>query len=229
VRLPATFAPLQHRNYRLYFTGQLFSLIGSWMEQTGRGWLVTLLAARAVAGPEAERLANGYLGWITVIGSLPMLFGAFLGGLAADRFPKRRLIAYAQSAQMVLSLAMAALVFLGHASIWYVLAFSLLVGITSVIDVPARQAFVSELVGKETLAGAIGLKAYFSNAISVKRQSPQTNLVPLRRTMRRRKVRPNGMACLPERHSKKSIRSYRPLDKRVRGAIECALFAEVYS
>lgn len=133
------------------------------MEQTGRGWLVTLLAARAVAGPEAERLANGYLGWITVIGSLPMLFGAFLGGLAADRFPKRRLIAIAQSAQMVLSLGMAALVYLGYAGIWNVLAFSLLVGITSVIDVPARQAFVSELVGKENLAGAIGLNASLFN------------------------------------------------------------------
>ncbi len=163
VRLPPTFAPLRHRNYRLYFTGQAFSLIGSWVEQTARGWLITLLAARVATGPQAEQLASYYLGMLITIGSLPMLFGAFFGGLAADRFPKRRLIAISQTVQMLLSLGMAVLVFSGKAGVGHVFIFALLIGLTNVIDIPARQSLVSELVEKEDLAGAIGLNASLFN------------------------------------------------------------------
>jgi MFS family permease len=164
MRLPATFAPLRHRNYRLYFTGQGFSLLGSWMEQTGRSWLVTLLAARVAApGIDAAQLASYYLGLLTTVGSLPMLFGALFGGLAADRFSKKTLIASTQTAQMLLSLGMAALVFSGKAAIVHVFLFALLIGLTQVIDIPARQSLVSELVEKDDLAGAIGLNSSLFN------------------------------------------------------------------
>ena len=162
--LPATFAPLRHRNYRLYFTGQFFSLVGSWMQETGRAWLVTLLAAQAApthAG--AERLASYYLGMLLTVGSLPMLFGSLFGGVIADRVSKKTLIYGSQSAQMILSLLMAILVASGRAQVSHVFLFALLIGLTNVVDMPARQAFVVELVGKEDLAGAVGLNASLFN------------------------------------------------------------------
>ena len=162
--LPATFSPLRHRNYRLYFTGQFFSLIGGWMQETGRGWLVTLMAAQAAPShAEAERLASYYLGMLLTVGSLPMLFGSLFGGVIADRVSKRKLIFWSQSAQMLLSLAMAALVASGKAQVSHVFIFALLIGLTNVVDMPARQAFVVELVGKDDLPGAVGLNASLFN------------------------------------------------------------------
>ena len=164
MRLPPTFSPLRHRNYRLYFTGQFFSLLGGWMQDTGRAWLVTLLATQvAPTHAEAERLASYYLGMLLTVGSLPMLFGSLFGGVIADRVSKRRLIFWSQSVQMLLSLAMAALVATGKAQVSHVFLFAILMGLTMVVDMPARQAFVVELVGKEDLPSAVGLNSSLFN------------------------------------------------------------------
>ena len=160
VPLPATFSALRHHNYRLFYAGQAISLIGSWMQMTALGWLVTLLAG-------SEKQASAWQGWVTVLGSLPMLLGAFYGGWFADRYAKRSIVLWAQVAQGVIALMMAALVAAGVTQLWHIIFFSVLLGITNVFDIPARQAFVVEMVGKEDLPNAIGLNSALFNAARI--------------------------------------------------------------
>ena len=156
----AAFSALRHRNYQLFFSGQAISLIGSWMQMTAQGWLVTLLAV-------SEKEASAAQGWIMTLGSLPMLLGAFYGGWFADRFSKHRIVLWAQVAQGALALGMAALVATDQMRLWHVAIFAVLLGITNVFDIPARQSFIVELVGKEDLHNAIGLNSSLFNAARV--------------------------------------------------------------
>lgn len=173
--LPRTFAALRHRNFRLFYLGQLISLIGSWMQNTAQGWLVVLLATpgatlaqaatgKAGAGSQAEAQANLYLGLIAFAGSLPILLGSLFGGVVADRYSKRTIIIWAQAVQGVLALALTGLILGGHVQIWHVVLLALLLGITNVFDIPARQAFVIEMVGKPDLSNAIALNSSIFNA-----------------------------------------------------------------
>jgi MFS family permease len=157
---PRTFSAFRHANYRLFFFGQAISLIGSWMQMTAQGWLVTLLAG-------GEKNASGALGLVTTLGSVPMFFGAFYGGVIADRYSKRAIIIWAQVFQGLLALLMALLVYLGGVQIWQVVVFAFLLGVTNVFDIPARQAFVVEMVGKEDLPNAIGLNSSLFNAARI--------------------------------------------------------------
>jgi MFS family permease len=175
VRLPRTFAALRHRNFRLFYFGQLTSLIGTWMQDTARGWLVVLLATPAglslaeaagggAKGTQAEQTANLYLGMIAAAGSLPVLFGSLYGGIVADRFSKRTIILLAQTAQMLLAFLLTALILRGDIRIWHVVVLSLLVGVTNIFDIPARQSFLVEMVGREDLPNAIALQSSIFNA-----------------------------------------------------------------
>lgn len=171
-RLPRTFAAFRHGNFRLFYFGQLISLIGSWMQNTAQGWLVVLLAspgvtlAQAATGKHAgsEAQANVYLGMIATAGSLPVLLGALYGGVIADRYPKRTIIILAQAAQGLLALAMTALILYGHIQIWHVVVLAALLGVSNVFDIPARQSFVVEMVGREDLPNAIALNSSIFNA-----------------------------------------------------------------
>jgi MFS family permease len=154
------FAALRHRNYRLFMSGQSFSLVGSWIQTTAQGWLVTLLATN-------EDNATAWLGASSLIGSLPMFFGSFVGGAMADRSSKRTVILGMQVVQGLLSGAMAALVLSGQVRLWHVPLFAFVLGITHVFDIPARQSFVVEMVGKEDLPRAIGLNSSLFNAARV--------------------------------------------------------------
>ncbi len=156
----AAFSALRHRNYQLFFSGQAISLIGSWMQMTAQGWLVTLLA-------RSEKDASAAQGWIITLGSLPMLLGAFYGGWFADRFSKHRIVLWSQVAQGLLALGMASLVYAGAVRLWHVAIFAFLLGITNIFDIPARQAIIVELVGKEDLHNAIGLNSSLFNAARV--------------------------------------------------------------
>lgn len=151
---------MRHTNYRLFFCGQAISLIGSWMQMTAQGWLVTLLAG-------SEKQASAAQGWVTTLGALPMLLGSFYGGWLADRFSKHRLVLWAQVAQGVLALGMAGLVLADAVQLWHVALFALLLGVTNIFDIPARQAFIVELVGKPDLPNAIGLNSSLFNAARV--------------------------------------------------------------
>lgn len=172
VRLPRTFAALRHRNFRLFYFGQLLSLIGTWMQDTARGWLVVLLAlpagaslAQAAGGtdPRAAEQANLYLSLIATAGNLPVLFGSLYGGILADRRSKRTIIVWAQAAQMCLAFGLAALVGTGQIAVWHVVLFAALVGVTNVFDIPARQSFLVEMVGRADLPNAIALQSSIFN------------------------------------------------------------------
>jgi len=174
LRLPKTFAALRHRNFRLFYAGQFASLIGTWMQDTARQWLIVLLAApgatlvqAAQRDSAAAQQANLYLGMVATAASLPMLFGALYGGIVADRYPKRSIILWAQAAQMVLAFTFAWLTLSGHIQIWQVLTLALLFGVTTVFDVPARQSFLVEMVGKEDLPNAIALQSSIFNGARV--------------------------------------------------------------
>ena len=154
------FTALRHRDYRWFYIGQLFSLIGTWVQSTGQNWLVTLLS-------ESESHASKWLGIVAVLGALPMFLGAFIGGAVADRMPKRNLILSMQVIQCILALTMGLLVITGNIKLWHIPVFAGLLGITQVFDMPARQAFLIELVGKEDLPNAIGLNSSMFNGARV--------------------------------------------------------------
>jgi MFS family permease len=143
------FRALSVRNYRLYFTGQVLSNTGTWMQRVAQDWLVlTLSGGSGVA-----------LGITTGLQFLPYLFFALWGGTLADRFSRRRLLVWTQGLMGVLALALGVVAITGHATVPLVYLFAFLLGCFSAIDNPARQAFVNEIVGPESLHNAIALNS----------------------------------------------------------------------
>ncbi|HUK32958.1 MAG TPA: MFS transporter, partial [Vicinamibacterales bacterium] len=139
---------LRHRNYRLFFSGQLISLIGSWMQSVAESWLVYRLTGSAAL-----------LGVAGFASQIPVLFLATFGGTVADRYNRHRIIVITQTTSMILPLILAALVFTGRVHVWHVLALAATLGVVNAFDVPARQAFVIEMVGKDDLVNAIALNS----------------------------------------------------------------------
>ena len=133
-----TFSSLRVRNYRLYFAGQLVSMTGTWMQWVAQGWLVLRLTGSGFA-----------LGAVTALQFTPMLFGGAYGGVVADRVDKRRLIVTTQSTAGVLALVLGLLVVTNTVQLWMVFALAFALGIVNAIDNPARQSFVSEMVGRD--------------------------------------------------------------------------------
>ena len=150
-----TFAALKHRNFRLFFIGQLVSLIGSWMQNTAQGWLVYQLTGSKVL-----------LGTVAAVGSLPMLLSVW-GGSLADRYPKRRVILLTQSGMMLLAFVFAALVWSGRIQPWHILGLAALAGLAMAFDMPARQAFMVEMTSREDLMNAISLNSSIVNGARV--------------------------------------------------------------
>jgi len=153
------FPALHHRNYRLFFFGQLVSLVGTWTQQVAQAWLVWTISHSALM-----------LGLVTAAQSLPVLLFGLWGGVAADRVPKRTLLMVTQGVAMVLAAILAALTASGVVNahdpalgllIVGALAFGL--GTVQAFDAPARQAFVVELVGKHHLLNAISLNSSIFN------------------------------------------------------------------
>ena len=160
-----TFRSLRVRNYRLYFTGQIISVSGTWMQSVALAWLV----ARYLA-PPAERGVD--LGITLALQFLPMLlFGAW-GGLVADRLDKRRLLFATQTAGAGVAVALGVLVLsgagaAGHAHLWEVYLLSLLLGVVNMFDNPARQTFVIEMVDRDDLPNAVSLNSIVMNGARV--------------------------------------------------------------
>ena len=145
-----TFTSLEVRNYRIWFAGALVSNIGTWMGRVGQDWLVlTVLTAGSATA----------LGVVTGLQFLPFLLLAPWAGLIADRFPKRRTLLATQTMLAVSSLVLGILAVTGTAQLWHVYAIALLQGITTAIDNPTRQAFVSEMVPSDKLANAVALNS----------------------------------------------------------------------
>ena len=146
------FSSLNHANFRLFWFGQLISLIGTWMQTTAQSWLVLELTGSA-----------WLLGVVGALQFLPVMLMALFGGVIADRFPKRRILLFTQSFAMVQAAVLWALVATGKTQIWQVMVLALLLGCTNALDMPTRQAFVSEMVGRKDLPNAIALNSSLFN------------------------------------------------------------------
>ncbi|MFH8678197.1 MFS transporter [Streptomyces lydicus] len=143
-----TFSSLRIRNYRLFATGQMVSNTGTWMQRIAQDWLVLSLTGSSAA-----------VGITTALQFLPMLLFGLYGGVIADRFPKRKLLLLTQSAMGLTGLALAGLTLSGQVEVWHVYLVALLLGLATVVDNPARQAFVSEMVGQDDLRNAVSLNS----------------------------------------------------------------------
>lgn len=148
------FSALRHRNFQLFFWGQLISVVGVWMQVTAQQWLVY-----RITGSQTS------LGLVTFINFLPVLLFSLFMGVITDQFPRRKILVFTQTAFMLLAFALALLTGLNIIEYWHILVFSFLVGIANTLDMPARQAFVVEMVDddKDDIMNAIGLNSALFN------------------------------------------------------------------
>ena len=151
-----TFIALRHRNFRLFWFGQLISLIGTWMQSIGQAWLVLQLTHSA-----------WLLGVVGALQFLPVMLLSLFGGVLADRLPKRKVLLFTQSFAMLQAIVLWILVVSGHIQVWEVLVLASLLGLTNAFDMPTRQAFVVEMVGREDLPNAIALNSSIFNMARV--------------------------------------------------------------
>jgi len=155
-QLRHTFRALQHRNYRLYWTGQLISLVGTWMQSVAQGWLMHRLTSSA--------FMLGLLGFMQF---LPVLLLSLWAGVIVDSIDKRKLLLITQSAFLLQAALLATAVSTGVVKPWMVLALAFVFGTINAVDLPARQSFVVELAGKEDLSNAIALNSGAFNVARV--------------------------------------------------------------
>ncbi len=146
------FLALRHRNYRLFWFGQMISLIGTWMQTTGQAWLVLELTH-----------SPWQLGLVGALQFLPVLLFSVFGGVFADRWPKRSVLLCTQSAAMIQAFVLWLLIVTGTVQIWHIYILALLLGLTNCLDMPTRQAFVVEMVGREDLPNAVALNSSLFN------------------------------------------------------------------
>ena len=151
-----TFASLKHRNFRLFFAGQLISLIGTWMQNTAQGWLVYQLTGSKIL-----------LGVVAAAGSTPIMLFSVLGGSVADRHSKHRIVLITQTSMMLFAFAFAALIWSGRIRMWHILTLAALGGLALAFDMPARQAFMAEMTSPQDLMNAISLNSSIVNGARV--------------------------------------------------------------
>lgn len=151
--LNRTFNALSVPNYRRYFLGQAITQTGTWMQSVAQGWLVLQLTGSGTA-----------LGLVVACQAVPVMLLAPYGGVIADRVDKRKLRIYTQFATGALALILGLLTITGLIPLWYVFVSATLLGLCFAFDQPARQAFVSELVGEDRLRNAVSLNSVLVNA-----------------------------------------------------------------
>jgi MFS family permease len=150
------FAALRHRNFQLYFSGQLVSNAGTWMQIIAQGWLVYQLTHSELA-----------LGAVSFASAIPSLLATPWGGVIVDRMPKRTLLILTQTGAMLLAFILAALAFTGRVQQWHIMLLAAGLGLVNSFDSPARQAFVVEMVGREDLPNAIAMNSLMFNSARV--------------------------------------------------------------
>ncbi|HJT63745.1 MAG TPA: MFS transporter [Candidatus Limnocylindria bacterium] len=150
------FGALRHRNFRLYWSGQVVSLVGTWMQSVSQPWLVLDLGGSAFQ-----------VGTVIALQFAPALFLAPLGGVLADRFDKRALLLVTQALAMIQAATLFGLTLSGTIEIWQIQVLALILGITSAFDMPVRQSFVAEVVPREDLLQAIALNSASFNLARV--------------------------------------------------------------
>ena len=150
------FRAMQHRNFQLFIAGQLISLIGTWMQTTAQLWLVYKLTGSAAL-----------LGVFGFASQVPMLFLSSIGGYVGDRYDRQRGVIVTQTVSMILAFALAGLTLTHLINEWELIVIAFLVGIVNAFDVPIRQAFLVQMVGKEDLPNAIALNSSIFNGARV--------------------------------------------------------------
>src|SRR6267154_5221382 len=153
------FRALRHRNFQLFFGGQIISLVGTWMQTVAEAWLVYRLTG-----------SSALLGVLGFVGQIPIFLLSPLAGLVADRWPRRRVVIATQASSMLLAFTLAALTLSGQIrkeNVWEIIALATLLGTVNAFDVPARQSFLIEMVGRENLLNAIALSSSMFNGARV--------------------------------------------------------------
>ena len=153
---PESLRALRHRNYQLFFAGQLISLIGTWMDQVAESWLVYRLTGSALL-----------LGTVAFAAQIPVFLLAPIGGALADRYDRRRILVGTQSSMMALTFVLAWLTLSHRVQIWHVVTLAALTGIVNAFDLPARQAFVVDMVSRTDLVNAIALNSSMFNGARI--------------------------------------------------------------
>lgn len=147
-----TFIALRHRNFRLFWFGQMISLVGTWMQTTAQAWLVLTLTHSA-----------WLLGLVGALQFLPVMVLSLFGGVLADRLPKRTALLFTQSSALIQAAIMWVLVATGTVQIWQIMLLAALLGLTNSLDMPTRQSFIVEMVGREDLPNAVALNSSIFN------------------------------------------------------------------
>lgn len=151
-KLSSGFSALRHRNFRLFWMGQCISLVGTWMQNIGQSWLVLQMTGSALQ-----------LSFVNTMQFLPMMVFSLYAGPFVDRFPKRKVLIFTQSALGVLAVVLATITYLNVVQYWHVLVLAFLLGCIKTIDMPTRQAFMVEIAGREDLMNAIALNSSVVN------------------------------------------------------------------
>ncbi len=153
-----TLRALRHRNFQLFFSGQLISLTGTWMQSVAQAWLVYRLTKSALL-----------LGTVGFASQIPVFLFAPVGGIVADRVNRKRLVIATQTASMILASILAWLTLRGHLNVhvWPVFVLAGLLGVVNAFDIPGRQSFLIDMVGKEDLMNAIALNSSMFNGARV--------------------------------------------------------------
>jgi MFS family permease len=155
-KLPAAMRALKHRNYQLFFGGQLISLTGTWMQSVAQSWLVYRLTGSAIL-----------LGLVSFSSQIPVFLVAPIGGAVADRHNRHRILIATQTLAMLLAFVLAALTLSARVQTWHIFALAALLGVANAFDIPARQAFVVDMVGREDLINAIALNSSMVNGARI--------------------------------------------------------------
>ena len=156
VLVSTRFRALKYRNFQLFFAGQLISLIGTWMQNTAQLWLVYRLTNSAAL-----------LGIFGFVSQIPVLFFSSLGGYVGDRYNRQRGVIWTQTAAMILAFILAALTLPGVIRVWEIVLIAFLAGIVNAFDIPIRQAFLVQMVGRPDLPNAIALNSSIFNGARV--------------------------------------------------------------
>jgi MFS family permease len=155
-RLSRALRAFKHRNFRLFFGGQLISLSGTWMQSLAQAWLVYRLTGSAIL-----------LGFVAFAGQFPVFLFATIGGVFADRHRRRHILVATQTASMLLAFVLAALTLTDRVQVWHVFVLASLLGVVNAFDIPTRQTFVVEMVGREDLVNAIALNSSMFNGARI--------------------------------------------------------------
>ncbi len=156
IALPEALRAFRYRNFRLFFSGQLISLIGTWMQIVAQSWLIYRLTGKA-----------SMLGLVAFAGQFPVFVLALAGGMTADRVRPHTLLVITQATSMGLSLVLALLTLTGQVQVWHIVVLSMLLGVVNAFDIPARQVFVAQTVSRPDLMNAIALNSSMFNGARI--------------------------------------------------------------